>query len=72
MTHKKVYDYYVSYFPQYAKHTVEWFPNGKNSVRVRQTDGQDYVFTYQGKRNWRFETVDSFIKHLKGERKMEC
>lgn len=72
MTHKKVYEWFTLYFPQYAEHVEAWFPNGKNSVRVRQTNGHDFVFTYNGINDWRFETVESFIKKSKGDRAMKC
>lgn len=72
MSHKEVYKWFELYFPQYSKYIKEWFPNGKNSVRVRQINGQDFVFTFNAPNNWRFETVGSFINELKGVRKMKC
>lgn len=66
MTHKEVYKWFKLYFPQFAEHVTEWFPNGKNSVRVRQKNGQDFIFTYNGRTNWRFETVESFLSNTKG------
>lgn len=38
-----------------------WFPNGKNSVRVRMKNCIELIFTYYKKDNWRVETVKSFI-----------
>ena len=70
MLHDKIYEWFESYFPQYSKHIVEWFPNGRNSIRVRRCDKQDFIFTYYDIDDWRFETVESFIKRLKGEREM--
>ena len=70
MSHEKVYEWFESYFPQYSKYVVEWFPNGRNSVRVRQSNGHDFIFTFYEHNDWCFETVDSFIKRLKGEREM--
>lgn len=61
MEHKEIYKWFELYLPQFSKHVVEWFPNGKNSVRVRQENGQDFIFTYNGPDNWCFETVVSFI-----------
>lgn len=67
MTHSEVYKWFELYFPQYAGKNVEtWFPNGKNSVRVRQINKAEFIFTYQNKENWKFETINSFIQHLKG------
>lgn len=70
MSHEKVYEWFESYFPQFSKHIVEWFPNGKDSIRVRRSGNQDFIFTFHGIDDWCFETVDSFIKKLKGEREM--
>ena len=49
MTYKAVYEWFKLYFPQFAEHVVSWFENGKNSIRVRQSNGQEFVFTYVGK-----------------------
>lgn len=73
ITHNKVYEYFKLYFPQYSADVSMWFPNGKNSVRVRvlrDNNSQDFVFTYGGKTNWCFETVNSHIKKMlkKGEK----
>lgn len=68
MTQKAVYEQFELYFPQFAEHVETWFPNGKNSIRVRQTNGNDFIFTYNKKSDWSFETRDSFIKRLKGEK----
>ena len=68
MSHEKVYEWFEHYFPQYSKHIIEWFPNGRESIRVRRSDKQDFIFTFHSPDDWRFETVDSFIKWLKGEK----
>ena len=62
MVHEEVFKWFELYFPDYAKERVEcWFPNGKNSIRLRQTNKQEFIFTYNGKNNWRFETLKSFL-----------
>lgn len=38
-----------------------WFPNGKNSIRVRMKDRREFVFTYNSKNCWCLGTVDMFI-----------
>lgn len=72
MAHGDVYKCFELYFPQYAGENVElWFQNGKNSIRVRTTDKREFIFTCNGKDDWRFETVKSFIKGRKGEKVMK-
>ena len=69
MAHGDVSKWFELYFPNYAGENVEiWFPNGKNSIRVRQTNKQEFIFTYNGKDDWRFETAKSFIKEGKEKR----
>lgn len=72
MLHDDVYKQFTGYFLPLSHWVKEWFPNGKNSVRIRMKDGKDYVFTYDGKDDWCFETADCFIKRLreKGGRMM--
>ena len=65
MVHKDVFNIFKNVFPMYAEKTTEWFPNGKNSVRVRLGElHQDFVFTYHSNKEWRFETADIFAKSL--------
>lgn len=46
MSHSKVYKWFELYFPQYAGDKVEtWFQNGKNSIRIRQKNHQEFIFT---------------------------
>lgn len=67
MVHTDVYKWFALYFPNYAGGNVDkWFLNGRNSIRVRQTNGQEFIFTYNGQKDWRFETIDSFLNEAKG------
>lgn len=62
-----VYKYFELYFPDFSGDKVDvWFQNGKNSIRVRQKNRQEFIFTYNDKDNWKFETVESFMAGLKG------
>lgn len=70
MIHKEVYKQFEFYLPLFAQNVEVWFPNGKNSIRVRQTDKREFIFTYDGQRRWIFETVENFLNRMKGERKM--
>ena len=61
MTHKSVYDHFKENIPTYAEIANACFPNGKNSIRVRLVNKKEFIFTYNGKDDWRFETMDSFL-----------
>lgn len=51
----------------------DWFPNGKNSVRIRLKEksmlpfmigkGEDLIFTAESRNEWRLETMESWIKN---------
>ena len=65
MTHMNVYDVFKHLFPEFKEHTTEWHPNGKNSIRIRFGHYRpDMVFTYQSPKDWKFETVDSFLNTM--------
>ena len=54
MSHSEVYKWFELYFPQYAGDKVEtWFQNGKNSIRIRQKNHQEFIFTFNNEGNWR-------------------
>lgn len=53
MAHGDVYKWFELYFPQYAG---------------EKTNKQEFVFTCNGKDDWRFETVKSFINGGKEKR----
>lgn len=64
MSHRDVYEHFKRCFPMYADASEVWFPNGKHSIRVRLLNKYDFIFTYNGNNDWRFETIDSFIKSM--------
>lgn len=53
----------------------EWFPNGKNSIRIRFkkrtvlpfmiNKGEYLIFTAASRNEWRLETIDSWINSIK-------
>lgn len=67
MTHTAVLEKFKQMFPIYFEGATIWFPNGRNSIRVRQPDHKDLVFTYNKSSDWALETCDRFIMRLKGE-----
>jgi hypothetical protein len=44
-----------------------WFPNGKNSIRVRLKGNDDLILTYISKKKWKIESVDSWLDGLRQE-----
>lgn len=46
------------------EHLKEWFPNGRNSIRVRLDTGKEFIFTYNSSDDWKIESVGSFLKGL--------
>ena len=69
MSHTQVYKCYKSWLPDHAARTKEYFPNGKDSIRIREVGGQEFIFTVLGEMSWKWETIAHFIKDLKGEKK---
>lgn len=63
MGHNEVFKMFKIYVPKYAELSTMWFPCGKNAIRIRLENRQEYVFTYHSMKNWSFETIDSFIKN---------
>lgn len=68
MVHKEVLGMFGRMFPEYREKMEMFFPNGRNSVRVRFRNGEDYVFTYNSPKDWCFESLDSFIGRLRNRR----
>lgn len=53
-----------------SKYTAVWFPNGRDSIRIRDINKHELIFTYHGDTDWRLETVNEFLKNMKGGCKM--
>lgn len=64
MTHDRIYKIFEEMLPSYRVRATQWFQNGKNSIRVR-IEGCDYIFTYNNPSDWKFETVESFLRGMK-------
>ena len=66
MSQKELFKWFELYFSQYAGDKIEaWFPNGKNSIRIRQLNKQEFIFTFTSEDEWKFETIKSFMKGKK-------
>lgn len=72
MAHDEIFKQFTNMFPIVAPTLYEWFPNGKNSIRVRLNCGSDFVFTFFDSCDWCYETIDSYIKKMKGGASMKC
>ena len=64
MLQREVFDKFKFYCPKFAEVSEMWFPNGKNSIRVRLNNRKEVVFTFNSELDWRFETVESFMKSM--------
>lgn len=63
MSHNEVYKWFELYFPIYAGNkVVTWFQNGKNSIRIRQTNGQEFTFTFNNQKDWKLERLTVLLK----------
>ena len=70
MSHYDIYKLFELHMPSYAGEKVEiWFPNGRNSIRVRHWNREEFIFTFNNPKDWRFETIDSYINHFRKENK---
>ena len=68
MNHKEVYEQFTNLFPTLAGEKVAvWFTNGKNSIRVRETDGQELIFSIIGKNEWTMESPQHFMKRMRAK-----
>lgn len=69
MFHSDIFKYFKDCLPDRSEKATEYFPSGKNTIRVRQTNGQEFIFSYNGPKAWKFETIDQYIADMKGEKK---
>jgi hypothetical protein len=67
MVHTELIKKFIGVYPITMEEIKCWFPNGKNSIRVRLTIDVDLIFTYHSKKNWKIETVDSWLDARKVE-----
>lgn len=59
MTHKEVFRWFQLYFPAFKGDKLKsWYPNGKKSIRILQTDGQEFIFHFDNSKKWSIEAVE--------------
>ena len=65
MLHIDVLKRFKEIFPIKDGSIEYWWPNGKNSIRVRLKNSFELVLTYLSNKKWRLETVESFNENDK-------
>lgn len=71
MTHPEVLKRFKELFPQYFEDSTMWFPNGKNSIRIRMSYCGDLVFSIDNKGKWIFETISHYLDRMEIERRLK-
>lgn len=72
MVHRDVYKWFENIFPNVAGCRVTaWFPNGRNSIRLRCIDEPELIFTIVDDMTWCLETIKSMEKRRKEEKTNE-
>lgn len=69
MSHPEILNKFYRMFPDRGVDIVIWFPNGRNSIRMRNSWNEEFIFTFNGPKDWRLETVDSFLNQNRKETK---
>lgn len=62
MNHNELFKKYKEIFQANDADIDVWFPNGKDSVRVRYKDKREFVFTYSKSDEWCIQTIKEFLK----------
>ena len=65
MTPIALYNLFITLFPQHIQQDNVWYPNGKNSIRIKESNGRELIFTYTNETDWRLETMKSFMRGMK-------
>lgn len=65
--HNRIYEQLKSMTEFESTNVTAWFPNGRNSVRLRiKGCRSEMIFTFNGENKWSYETIDNYISRLKG------
>lgn len=62
MVHSKVFECFQEHLPAFAEKVETYFPNGKNSIRVRQKDGKEFIFSFNGEKLGGLKLSTSFLQ----------
>ena len=65
MTHKDIKDKFDEIATIFCDGEIDiWFTNGKNCIRVRYTNGQEVIFSYNSKTDWTIETANNYWRRI--------
>lgn len=64
MSHDVLFDKFKELSHIKTDDIIAWFPNGKDCIRVRLTDLTDLMLTYHSDKDWRLETMDSYLNGI--------
>lgn len=64
MNHVDIHRHFETILPGLAEKTEEWFPCGRNAIRVRTNCKKEFVFSFNGFEDWKLETLENFIEHM--------
>ena len=68
MTPRNVYIHFRESCPDFTRNTViAWFPNGKNSIRLRLTTGQQFIYSIT-KEGHHMRTLAEYLTELQNNR----
>lgn len=62
MVHSKVFECFQEHLPAFAEKVETYFPNGKNSIRVRQTPARNLYFRLTEKKLGGLKLSTSFLQ----------
>lgn len=61
---RRIKDMFAMMFPHLESNILRWGSNGHYSIYISCKKGPSLVFWYEGKDNWRLETVESYKKGI--------
>lgn len=62
MMHKDLFERFKAQFPNEAQNVETWFPNGRNSICIRFSNKEEWIFTFHDVKTWCIETTDHFLR----------
>ena len=65
MTQRDVFKAFMEISRTTEQDIEAWFPNGRDSVRVRLKNKKELIFTYDSPNYWRLETKGAYLTDMK-------